>query len=708
MSVTSEYLKRIRPNGPWFLQALPPEGGPGPFILAKTLGEAIEFRNTWDGRYNLYCRPNVTLPHKPGGQGPDGPGGRNSVASVKFVMADVDPYKPGAEGMDEAMQRLRGYEHSPTFTVMTGGGLQPYWELDHPTTYDAACGINQFFIEHLGADKSTYTPERHMRLPGTTNLPNAKKREMGRVPVEATWADVGEGQVYEDFEFPSRPIPAKVESDYRLEGVVSTPDLSALNISESLRFLIEHGHDEQDTQDGDNSGYMFKAVCDLIRERVPDEVIAGIMLDQQYPISAHAYKNGEQSAERAVERAIKHAHEDPDVQPRSTAAEDFDTLDDGSTDAAIEGMQAKATETKEKKRSEFQERVSRFTPHEVADGLKQPRPKWLAKGWMLEGSLNALVGGEKTFKTFTALDYSSRIALGLDWHGIPMTQGKVLYIIGEGNEREFVDRILAWCLKYGYEPEALRGKLTYIPLRVGLDNAEDMAAFMVAAATEGGYALVVIDTLARNMDGAENDTRDMNLFVRGADIIREKFGCAVMVLHHTGKDPTKVYRGNSALVGAVDSMWVTLREGDSDDLVLELYRSRSSKQGVKRIFKAVTIQTVEMGPEDEPSETLVMTYVREGHSEDGKPKPTAPKTVWERLLVAIAEMPGQAVASQVALVEELGLNKGAVSKSITALRDKEFITGTGPLNLTDAGITYAVELGASVPRRTPAQDFDGA
>ena len=67
-------------------------------------------------------------------------------------------------------------------------------------------------------------------------------------------------------------------------------------------------------------------------------------------------------------------------------------------------------------------------------------------------------------------------------------------------------------------------------------------------------ALIVVDTLARNFGGSdENSTSEMNSFVNNVnDFLRDRYKCVVMIVHHTGKGDKKSARGSSALKGAVD------------------------------------------------------------------------------------------------------------------------------------------------------------
>ena len=56
----------------------------------------------------------------------------------------------------------------------------------------------------------------------------------------------------------------------------------------------------------------------------------------------------------------------------------------------------------------------------------------------------------------------------------------------------------------------------------------------------GPVAVLVIDTLARAMGGAdENATGDMSVLVDNCGLIAEFLGCAIILVHHVGKDATK-------------------------------------------------------------------------------------------------------------------------------------------------------------------------
>jgi RecA-family ATPase len=67
-------------------------------------------------------------------------------------------------------------------------------------------------------------------------------------------------------------------------------------------------------------------------------------------------------------------------------------------------------------------------------------------------------------------------------------------------------------------------------------------------------ALIVIDTLARNMVGDESSTKDMNSFISCCTKLQEHYKCSNLIVHHTGKDLDKKARGAVSFSGACDTM----------------------------------------------------------------------------------------------------------------------------------------------------------
>jgi hypothetical protein len=187
-----------------------------------------------------------------------------------------------------------------------------------------------------------------------------------------------------------------------------------------------------------------------------------------------------------------------------------------------------------------------YTPTELAE---IPPPSYLLRPFIREGGLNLLYGKPASGKSFIALDWGLRIAAGLPWFdGGRPEPGTVIYNAAEG-VAGIAKRIRAWESASGIEaPERF---LTW-PQAVNYYRGETAGFEEAVAGLEAPPRLIIVDTLARSMTGGdENAARDMGIFIEAAERVSSRFGAAMLVIHHTGKDG-KAERGSSALKGAVD------------------------------------------------------------------------------------------------------------------------------------------------------------
>jgi hypothetical protein len=130
-------------------------------------------------------------------------------------------------------------------------------------------------------------------------------------------------------------------------------------------------------------------------------------------------------------------------------------------------------------------------------------------------------------------------------------QAPVVYIAGEGRQG-LSRRYAAW-----QEYHDVDGRDA--PLHIGpagaLTNFEFLNDVIEETTEEAGTpSLIVLDTLARNFGGSdENNTKDMNEFVRACDVLREQYRCTVLIVHHVGHGDKNRARGAIAMKGALDA-----------------------------------------------------------------------------------------------------------------------------------------------------------
>jgi len=185
-----------------------------------------------------------------------------------------------------------------------------------------------------------------------------------------------------------------------------------------------------------------------------------------------------------------------------------------------------------------------------ADQIEIRPPEWLLRG-MLERDTFALVFGDPGCgKSFLAIDWAARVATGTPWRGQAVKAGPVVYLAGEGRQG-FGRRTRAWEQHHGV---SLAEAPLYVGPAVAIADPTELVD-LIAAIDEGeAPALIVLDTLARCFGGGdENSTQDMSKFVSACDALRRRYGCTILVVHHTGHADKNRARGAIALKAALDA-----------------------------------------------------------------------------------------------------------------------------------------------------------
>jgi hypothetical protein len=171
------------------------------------------------------------------------------------------------------------------------------------------------------------------------------------------------------------------------------------------------------------------------------------------------------------------------------------------------------------------------------------------------GELSSAYGQSGCGKTFGVLDLSLSIARGVNWCGRHVMRSIVFYAAGEGS-RSVLLRQAAYRLHH-----EVSGALPFavIPASINLLNATKHIEAVMAMAKRAQrhwdlpLGLIVIDTLARSMAGGEeNGSEHMGAAIRSADLLRERTGAHVLLIHHTGKADNGP-RGWSGLRAALDT-----------------------------------------------------------------------------------------------------------------------------------------------------------
>ena len=178
--------------------------------------------------------------------------------------------------------------------MFSGGGYQAFWTLREPAGDLARVErINAELARRLGGDRC-HNVDRVMRLPGTINVPHAKKRKAGRVPAIAHVIEneTNSSRTYtlDDFESPGiQGRIAAIQSSRDVEPVAL--DQLPANISLATIELIKLGDNSRapigskDAHFPSRSEAVWRVACELARAGCSAEMIAGVLINPAHGVS---------------------------------------------------------------------------------------------------------------------------------------------------------------------------------------------------------------------------------------------------------------------------------------------------------------------------------------------------------------------------------------------------------------------------------------
>lgn len=188
--------------------------------------------------------------------------------------------------------------------------------------------------------------------------------------------------------------------------------------------------------------------------------------------------------------------------------------------------------------------------------------QWLVDEIIPQESMAALYGRPGSYKSFVAFYLAAMVATGGQAFGKDTVQAPVVYVMGEGGAGA-KRRAEALEQTYGIHNPPVAFLRRPLDLRSG--PADALALVQAIEAMEMRPALLVIDTLARNFGGGnENSSEDMGAFISMVDNVRHHLRCAVLIVHHSGKDEARGMRGHSMLLGAVDAELEVVKVTDDE------------------------------------------------------------------------------------------------------------------------------------------------
>jgi hypothetical protein len=668
MSEPVDFLEQLRPNGPWVLTAIIPDGRTTT-ISAQTTAEINAFVHEHNGNLNLYYAVNP-LRHLMWKKA-----AKTDVAAIEYLLADLDPADGETSEAAKAryLDQLNGsFEPKPSAIVDSGNGIQCLWKLANrivlgepsKTTDGGKLAFSPedqakikdvedrtaAIMVRLGAKPGTQNIDRILRLPGTTNLPNAKKLKAGRVPCPTKLVAFNETSYPLELFEPGSPDDGghHARQEYEDEAHGERED--------KLERIIRDG--ESGEWKGDRNRAVWWVICEMLRHGYVDRTIVSTILDHNNKISAHVYdqKEPRKYAQRQVAEAkakIKPTAEAPLLQIQSSA--------------------------------EF---VTNFIPPDyLIDGLIQCRFIYSMTGPTGEG------------KTGVALLLAFLVARGLPLDGRQIDKGKVLFLAGENPD----DVRMRWIKQLddaNIDPKDI--DVFFVPGSFAISDKVMRDRIVRADETNGPFDLIIVDTSAAFFEGDDENVNTQMLAhakrLRG--LIHLIAGNpAVIVTSHPVKNFSRdnmLPRGGGAFLNEMDGNLTCMKvEGT---MVTELHW-QGKFRGID--FGAIPFR-LEVGKTDKLKDskgrhiwTVIARPITDKEREVAED--TAQKKKGE-LLAAMAKMPGASISD---LAKECEWStkdgkpyKSLVQRLLNALREEKMIKKeAGRWVLTKKGLAEAKQSG---------------
>lgn len=302
-----EFLKKLRTQGPWTLTSILPDRGK---ITTKTfsfeqLSELKKWIDGFQGIRNIYFTLNTiksSLDTKPQ---------KTDISELSALHCDCD-IRVGEDfstGRERILKKLKEFTPEPSIIIDSGNGFQPIFLLQEPVVLDGTVEMAEEYesynrqLEILLEGDHCFNVDRILRLPGTINVPDAKKIKKGRIPVIASivaWID----KKYSLLDFTKAPtkiqLPITLGKEQlpgggekiKISGNVAPiyiEDLSKknINIPDKIKVLIVQGFDpDEPNKYPSRSEPLFAVCCALVRAGADDETIFGVITNRDNAIAS--------------------------------------------------------------------------------------------------------------------------------------------------------------------------------------------------------------------------------------------------------------------------------------------------------------------------------------------------------------------------------------------------------------------------------------
>lgn len=335
-----KFLKKWKAEGPWVLTSIQTDRkGINTTTFSKDNEDQLRgWLEKYNGSRNIYFHVNSVMREM------TSKAQKEDISTADWLHIDIDPDKDG--DLQQERERALGLltdnlpsgVPKPTVIIFSGGGYQGFWKLKDSVKIDGDVSVAADFelynkrLEQVFGGDHCHNVDRIMRLPGTLNIPDAKKKKAGRNVELAKCFEFNKNTYsLEDFKKAqgvqldtgsslhggSHANGYSVNVPGNIERIIDIAELDEWNVPDRVKIIVVQGRHPDQPKEGDNSrsAWLFDCICQLYRAGVPDEVVFSIITDPEWGISesVRESKNPEQYAIRQMTRAKEHA-DDPNLR----------------------------------------------------------------------------------------------------------------------------------------------------------------------------------------------------------------------------------------------------------------------------------------------------------------------------------------------------------------------------------------------------------
>lgn len=321
------FLTRWSPQGPWGLTAIKPDkkGIQGRLFTKADFTEMGKWLKERNGKFNLYFHVNTVMREFVQ------KASREDIKSMDWLHVDIDARPSNPDDSDEEKATHLSHEFERVLSILTkklpdgvpkpscitysGGGYQAFWRLEDPieingneAVYEDAKLYN-VQLETIFEGDHCHNIDRIMRLPGTVNIPDAKKLKKGRKPALAKVVSFADDIIYPLSSFIKAAPTVQsagttgsfggtateaIKLSGNIERIADVNDLDKYGLLPNrVKVILVQGHHPEETkEDNSRSSWLFDALCQMYRANIPDEVIYSVITDKDYGISASVLDKG--------------------------------------------------------------------------------------------------------------------------------------------------------------------------------------------------------------------------------------------------------------------------------------------------------------------------------------------------------------------------------------------------------------------------------